>query len=296
MRSEELEVNGFLKKLNDFSELVMFKHSVFSLPFIFIAMLVASYLDSGSGWFGWKLLFLGMLAAVSARNFAMGVNRYLDRDIDILNPRTKNRPSVDGRVSNGQMLLFIVVNALIFIGVAYLINTLAFELSVPILIVLGAYTVFKRFSALAHLILGVSLGLAPIAGVVAVSGEITLWSVYLAVGVMFWVAGFDLLYSLQDMAFDKANNLHSIPSKFGAETTMLIAKVFHVLAVLFWALFIMDANLGIWGEAAVLFAALMLTYEHYLVNKDFTKIDRAFFTVNGYLGFVFLFFIILEVI
>jgi len=296
MKSEELQQSGFLKKLNDFSELVMFKHSVFSLPFIFIAMLVASYLDSGSGWFGWRLLFLGTIAAVSARNFAMGVNRYLDRDIDILNPRTKNRPSVDGRVSNGQMLLFIVINALIFISVAYLINALAVELSVPILMVLGAYTFFKRFSALAHLILGVSLGLAPIAGVVAVSGEITLWSVYLATGVMFWVAGFDLLYSLQDMAFDKANNLHSIPSKLGAEKTMLIARVFHVLAVLFWALFIVNAKLGIWAETAVLFAAVMLTYEHYLVNKDFTKIDRAFFTVNGYLGFVFLSFIILEVI
>ena len=285
-----------MQKLNDFSELVMFKHSVFSLPFIFIAMLVASYLDTGAGWFGWKLLLLGTVAAVSARNFAMGVNRYLDRDIDILNPRTKNRPSVDGRVSSGQMLLFIVVNAFLFIVVAYFINSLAFKLSVPILVVLGAYTFFKRFSALAHLILGVSLGLAPIAGVVAVSGEITLWSVYLATGVMFWVAGFDLLYSLQDMAFDKANNLHSIPSKFGAEKTMMIARVFHSLTVVFWVGFVVNAKLGILAEVAVMFAAVMLTYEHYLVNKDFTKIDRAFFTVNGYLGFVFLFFIILEVV
>ena len=295
MSNEGSERKGFLQKLNDFSELVMFKHSVFSLPFIFIAMLVAAYLDTGSGWFGWKLLLLGTVAAVSARNFAMGVNRYLDRDIDILNPRTRNRPSVDGRVSDTQMVLFILVNALIFIGVAYLINALAFALSVPILLVLGAYTFFKRFSAMAHLILGVSLGLAPIAGVVAVSGEITAWSVWLAAGVMFWVAGFDLLYSLQDMEFDKANNLHSIPSKFGAKKTMLIARVFHVMAVLFWAAFVVSAQLGIWTEAAVVFAALMLTYEHYIVNKDFTKIDRAFFTVNGYLGFVFLFFIILEV-
>jgi len=291
MKSEELKRNIFIEKLNHFSELVMFKHSVFSLPFIFIAMLVAA-----DGWFGWKLLFLGTLAAISARNFAMGVNRYLDRDIDVLNPRTKGRPSVDGRVSNTQMVLFIIVNALIFIAVAYFINTLAFQLSVPILLILGAYTLFKRFSALAHLILGVSLGLAPIAGVVAVTGEITAWSVYLALGVMFWVAGFDLLYSLQDMAFDKANNLHSIPSRFGANKTMWIARVFHLLAVLFWIWFITAATLGLWGQLAVLFAAVMLTYEHYLVNKDFTKIDKAFFTVNGYLGFVFLLFIIMEVL
>ncbi len=291
MRSEELKVNVFLKKLNDFSELVMFKHSVFSLPFIFIAMLVAA-----EGWFGWKLFFLGTLAAISARNFAMGVNRYLDRDIDVLNPRTKGRPSVDGRVSNTQMVFFIIINALVFIAVAYFINTLAFQLSVPILLVLGAYTLFKRFSALAHLILGLSLGLAPIAGVVAVTGEITGWSVYLALGVMFWVAGFDLLYSLQDIEFDKANDLHSVPSRFGAKNTMWIARVFHLLTVLFWVWFITAAQLGLWAQLAVLFAAVMLSYEHYLVNKDFTKIDKAFFTVNGYLGFVFLLFIIMEVL
>jgi len=284
-------VNNFKKILADFSELVMFKHSVFSLPFIFIAMLVAA-----NGWFGWKLLFLGTLAAVTARNFAMGVNRYLDRDIDILNPRTKGRPSVDGRVSNAQMLGFIVINALLFVVVAYFVNDLAFKLAVPILMVLAAYTLFKRFSAAAHLILGVSLGLAPIAGVVAVSGEITAWSVYLAIGVMFWVAGFDLLYSLQDIEFDKENGLHSIPSRFGAKNTMHIAKVFHILAVVFWGWFVADAGLGIWAQLSVLFSAIMLGYEHYLVNKDFTKIDRAFFTVNGYLGFVFLIFIILEVL
>jgi len=296
MRNEEPKKSGFLQKLNDFSELVMFKHSVFSLPFIFIAMVVASYLDTGSGWFGWKLLLLGTLAAVTARNFAMGVNRYLDRDIDILNPRTKDRPSVDGRVSEGQMIGFIVINALAFVTVAYFVNTLALKLSLPILAVLGAYTYFKRFSALAHLILGISLGLAPIAGVVAVSGTVTIWSVLLATGVMFWVAGFDLLYSLQDMEFDKQHNLHSIPSKFGAVNTMRIARVFHLLTVLFWYLFVNSAGLGIWAYAAVVFAAMMLGYEHYLVNKDFTKIDKAFFTVNGYLGFVFLILIILEVL
>ncbi len=269
----------------------MFKHSVFSLPFIFIAMLVAAH-----GWFGWRLFFLGILAAVSARNYAMGVNRYLDRDVDILNPRTKNRPSVDGRVSNEQMVGFIVVNALLFIVVAYYVNTLAFQLSLPILFVLGAYTFFKRFSSMAHLILGVSLGLAPIAGVVAVDGEITLWSVYLAVGVMFWVAGFDLLYSLQDMAFDKAHGLHSIPSKLGANKTMWIPRLFHFLAIVFWAAFVVAAGLGFWSQLAILFSAIMLSYEHYIVNKDFTKIDKAFFTVNGYLGFVFLILIIVEVL
>jgi 4-hydroxybenzoate polyprenyltransferase len=283
-------MNSIKTKLANLSEMVMFKHSIFSLPFIFIAMLVAS-----DGWFGWKLLFLGTIAAVSARNFAMGVNRYLDRDIDVLNPRTKDRPSVDGRVSNLTMQIFIIVNAFIFIAVAYFINPLAFKLSFPILAILGAYTLFKRFSSMAHLILGLTLGLAPIAGVVAVSGEITIWSLYLAGGVLFWVAGFDLLYSLQDIEFDKEHGLHSIPSQFGAKNTMLIAKVFHFTTIVLWLIFIQSANLGLFATLAVLLSAVMLTYEHYLVNKDFTKIDKAFFTVNGYLGIMFFILIILEV-
>ena len=279
-----------MEKLSDYSELVMFQHSIFSLPFIFIAMLVAA-----DGWFGWKLFFLGILAAVSARNFAMGVNRYLDRDIDALNPRTKGRPSVDGRVNERSMQLFIVGNALLFIVTAYFINTLALVLSIPILIILAAYTYFKRFSAAAHLILGVSLGLAPIAGAVAVLGEIPLWSVYLAAGVTFWVAGFDLLYSLQDMAFDRAHGLHSIPAKLGEKKTMMIARFSHLLAVIFWGLFVSPSNIGSYGVLAVIVSTLLLGYEHYLVFENPKKIDKAFFTVNGYLGFVFLLFIILGV-
>lgn len=277
-------------KISALSEMVMFKHSIFSLPFIFIAMLVAA-----DGWFGWKLFFLSILAAVTARNFAMGVNRYLDRDIDKLNPRTQNRPSVDGRVSMATMIRFIVFNGLGFFLVAYAVNDLAFVLAFPILFVLGIYTVFKRFSSLAHVVLGLSLGLAPIAGVVAVSAEITLWSLYLSLGVVFWVAGFDLLYSLQDIEFDKAHGLHSIPSKYGTQQTMYLAKLFHLLTIIFWVLFVIEANLTWFSYLAVILSALMLMYEHYLVNKDFTKIDKAFFTVNGYLGIVFLVLIILEV-
>ena len=221
-------------------------------------MVIASKLENDTAWFGWKLLFLGVLAAVTARNFAMGVNRYLDRDIDILNPRTKNRPSVDGRVSNATMVTFILVNALAFVVVAYFINSMALMLSVPILMILGAYTLFKRFSSLAHIILGVSLGLAPIAGVVAVTGEITTWSLFLAGGVVFWVAGFDLLYSLQDIEFDKANNLHSIPSTFGAKNTIHIAKVFHAATIVLWVFFIKSAGLGLFATVAVVLSAIIL--------------------------------------
>lgn len=282
-------MNKLLKTLQNFNELVMFQHSIFSLPFIFIAMIV-----SADGWFGWYLLMMGALAAVTARNFAMGLNRYADRDVDIKNPRTASRPSVDGRLSANAILIFTIVNALGFVVVAYFINTLAFYLSVPILAVLGSYSYFKRFSALAHIILGISLGLAPIAGVVAVEAAIPLWSIYLSVGVLFWVAGFDLLYSLQDIEFDKQEGLHSIPSRFGAKNTFRIAQVFHVLTIVFWALFVREAGLDIFAHMAVMFSMFMLAYEHYLVSRDFSKIDRAFFTINGYLGIIFILLIILE--
>ena len=287
-------MNNIIKKLNDFNELVMFKHSIFSLPFIFIAMVVSSGQVNGSAWFGMKLFVLGIFAALTARNFAMGFNRYIDRDIDALNPRTINRPNVDGRISASQMLVFTLANALGFIFVAYFINDLALQLSIPILIIIGSYSYFKRFSYLAHIILGISLALAPIAGVVAVSETIPFWSIALSIGVMFWVAGFDLLYSLQDIDVDKELGLHSIPSKFGAEKTMKISKIFHMLTIAFWLLFAITSGSSYFAYLAVIISALMLSYEHYLVNKDFRKIDRAFFTVNGYLGIIFLILIIID--
>jgi len=275
--------------MKKYLELVKFSHTIFSIPFILIAMVVAA-----NGWFGWRLLILGIIAAVSARNFAMAVNRYLDRDIDAKNPRTANRPSVTGEVSDKEMLFFIFINALVFIIDSYFINDLAFKLSIPVLIVLGGYSYFKRFSEFAHLVLGLSLGLAPIAGAIAVSNSIPCWSVFLAFGVMFWVAGFDILYSLQDMEFDKKEGLYSIPAKIGERGALFISKMFHIFAVIFWALFVAYANLGFFAWIAVMIGAVMLYYEHKLVNKDFRNIPKAFFDVNGFLGIVFLILIIID--
>lgn len=280
----------WVEKARHFNELVMFKHSVFSLPFIFIAMLVAA-----QGWFGFSLLLLGALAAVTARNFAMGFNRYIDAAYDAQNPRTQNRPSVDGRLDSTSVLLFTLINGIVFVVIAALINSVAFWLSFPVLAVLAAYSYFKRFSSSAHLMLGVALAFAPLAGTIAVLASTTLASWLLALGVLFWVAGFDLLYSLQDVEFDKANNLHSIPSQYGVKATMALSKLFHIEAVTFWALFSSAAEVGFFGWLAVIMSALFLSYEHYLVQKDFKQIDRAFFTVNGYLGFVYLFCIMLDI-
>ena len=275
--------------MKKYLELVKFSHTIFSIPFILIAMVVAA-----NGWFGWKLLVLGILAAVSARNFAMAVNRYVDKDIDAKNPRTQDRVSVTGEVSDDEMKLFIIANALIFIGVAYMINDLAFKLSIPILIILGGYSYFKRFSEFSHLVLGLSLGLAPIAGAVAITNSIPCWSVFLAIGVMFWVGGFDILYSLQDMEFDKKEGLYSIPSRISQEGAIFISSMFHILSVVFWALFVAYAHLGFFAWVAVIASAFMLYYEQTLVRKDYKNIPKAFFDVNGYLGIIFLILIILD--
>jgi len=276
-------------QIKKYLELVKFSHTIFSLPFILIAMIVAA-----NGWFGWKLLILGILAAVSARNFAMAVNRLVDRDIDAKNPRTQDRVSVTGEISTKEIKLFILANALIFIGTAYLINDLAFKLSIPILIILGAYSYFKRFSAFSHIVLGISLGLAPIAGAIAVTNSIPCWSVFLAIGVMFWVGGFDILYSLQDMEFDKNEGLFSIPAIVGEKGALFISKMFHVFAVIFWFLFVAYAKLGFFAYIGVIISALMLYYEQKLVDKDYKNIPKAFFDVNGFLGIIFLAFIILD--
>ena len=285
-----------IKKLKDIAELIVFKHSVFALPFIFVAMIVASKIENGSAWFGFKLLILGTLCAVSARNFAMAFNRYQDEDIDKLNPRTASRPSVDGRIGKGNMQLFIAANALIFIICAYFVNSLAFWLSFPILVVLGGYSLFKRFSELAHLVLGLSLGLAPIAGVVAVSATIPLWSVLLCLGVTFWVAGFDLLYSLQDIKFDQENKLFSIPAIYGDKATLFLSAIFHALAFILWLLFAWAAGLGAMAFFGIVVSGVILFFEHRIVRRDFSKIDRAFFTLNGYLGILFFIFVWISVL
>ncbi len=280
-------VAKIIQVLRDINELIVFKHSVFALPFIFIAMCVASFLQGGSAWFGWRLCVLGVLCAVSARNFAMATNRLLDAKIDAPNPRCATRPSVDGRIGRGNLLAFIALNAVVFVAVAWAINPLAFKLAVPILAVLAGYSLFKRFSAAAHLVLGLCLGLAPVAGCIAVSGGVSAWAAVLCAGVMFWVAGFDVLYSLQDLDYDRKAGLHSIPARFGAAGAMRISAAFHALAVAGWAGFVWLAGLGAVAWCGVAINAAILCAEHCIVRRDFSKIDRAFFTLNGYLGVAF---------
>ncbi|EDP8373296.1 4-hydroxybenzoate polyprenyltransferase [Campylobacter upsaliensis] len=283
-------------KIKDILELVVFKHSIFALPFLLSAMIVASKLKNDSVWFGFSTLILGIICAVSARNFAMATNRLMDEDIDKDNPRCKDRPNISGRIGKMSVWGFILVNALVFIVCSYFINPLAFYLSFPVLFLLAFYSAFKRFSSLAHLVLGFCLGLAPVAGSIIVLGEIHLFSVILCLGVTFWTAGFDLLYSLQDMEYDKKVGLHSVPAKFGASATLFISAFCHFLATLFWLLFVWVAPLGGLAFFGVLICGAILMAEHLIVRKNFAHIDRAFFTLNGYLSVVFFIFVLVDLL
>ncbi|EAK0466506.1 4-hydroxybenzoate polyprenyltransferase [Campylobacter upsaliensis] len=283
-------------KIKDILELVVFKHSIFALPFLLSAMIVASKLKNDSVWFGFSALILGIICAVSARNFAMATNRLMDEDIDKDNPRCKDRPNISGRIGKMSVWGFILVNALVFIVCSYFINPFAFYLSFPVLFLLAFYSAFKRFSSLAHLVLGFCLGLAPVAGSIIVLGEIHLFSVILCLGVTFWTAGFDLLYSLQDMEYDKKVGLHSVPAKFGASATLFISAFCHFLATLFWLLFVWVAPLGGLAFFGVLICGAILMAEHLIVRKNFAHIDRAFFTLNGYLSVVFFIFVLVDLL
>ncbi|EAK2872614.1 TPA: 4-hydroxybenzoate polyprenyltransferase [Campylobacter upsaliensis] len=283
-------------KIKDILELVVFKHSIFALPFLLSAMIVASKLKNDSVWFGFSALILGIICAVSARNFAMATNRLMDEDIDKDNPRCKDRPNISGRIGKMSVWGFILVNALVFIVCSYFINPLAFYLSFPVLFLLAFYSAFKRFSSLAHLVLGFCLGLAPVAGSIIVLGEIHLFSVILCLGVTFWTAGFDLLYSLQDMEYDKKVGLHSVPAKFGANATLFISAFCHFLATLFWLLFVWVAPLEGLAFFGVLICGAILMAEHLIVRKNFAHIDRAFFTLNGYLSVVFFIFVLVDLL
>lgn len=283
-----------MQKLKNILELIVFKHSIFALPFLLVSMLSAIKLYDLSFNDIWLKFILALLCAVSARNYAMALNRLLDADIDILNERTKNRPSVDGRVGRFNLALFIIANACIFVLLAYFINELCFYLSFFTLILLGSYSLFKRFSYLAHIILGLSLGFACIAGEIVLTNSVSSYSIALCFAVCFWTAGFDCLYALQDLEFDKNQELFSIPSCFGEKATLFIAAIFHLIAFLFWLVFLASVNAGFYAYLGLIIVGLMLILEHIIVRKNTKNIERAFFDINAFISILFLVFFIID--
>ena len=272
--------------VSNYLSLIKFSHTVFALPFALLGFFLAVKTTEKN--FDWKLLGLVVLCMVFARSAAMAFNRLIDTDVDKENPRTAIREIPAGVIGKGSALVFVVLNSLFFIVATYFINTICFYLSPVALLVILGYSYTKRFTFLCHLILGLGLSLAPIGAWLAVTGEFAVLPVLFSFAVLFWVSGFDIIYALQDEAFDKSKGLHSIPAAIGTKNALLLSSIFHFFSADFIlaAGFIGNAGMYYWIAAAI-FSGLLL-YQHSLVKpNDLSKVNIAFFTTNGIASIVF---------
>lgn len=264
------------------ARMVKIEHSIFALPFAYLGMLWAA-----DGWPGWKIFLALTVAMVAVRSFAMAVNRLADLPIDAKNPRTLTRPLVTGELKVSETLVFIAVSALVFAGACWQLNALCLALSPLALVWSALYSFTKRFTFLCHFFLGTVLGLAPLAGWLAVSPEIALAPVLWALRT-FWVAGFDILYACQDSEFDRAEGLHSLPAGRGADR----AVAFDLQPCDNSPLFLLagwSAGAGLVYAGFCLVVAVILLFEHRLISADdLSRVNLAFFTLNGFVA-VFLF-------
>ena len=263
--------------------MVKFSHSIFALPFALSSVWLAS-----GGPPQPRVLLLVVLCTVAARTAAMAFNRLVDRRIDALNPRTQNRELVSGEVSVPKAALGVVIFSGVFIAGAFALNPLSGWLSIPVLVVLLGYSFAKRVTWLAHLVLGLALGLAPLGAWLAVTGELDSGiaaPLLLALGVMTWVAGFDLIYSCQDVEFDRQQALHSIPARFGIARALSWSSGLHVATAAALIAFGLVAHLGGLYWAALIVVLVLLVWQHRLVSaEDLSRVDMAFFSLNGWVG------------
>lgn len=277
-------MTAVLQKITVFMEMIKFSHTIFALPFaLSAALLAARGLPSVR-----QILFI-VLAMVGARTAAMAMNRLIDAEIDAKNPRTAGRALPAGLLSRGAVVLAIGLSVALLLWSAAMLNPLCLKLSPIALFFLVLYSYCKRFTALAHVVLGICLAAAPIGAWVALRGAIELPAIVLGLLVLFWVAGFDILYALQDLDYDRSAGLHSIPVALGVNGSLWLARLFHLLtlALLVWLILLL--GLGIWFWAGSGLMATMLLYEHWLLRGgDLTKLDAAFFTMNGYISLTFL--------
>lgn len=269
--------------LGRYLSLVRFRHSIFALPFA----LQGAWLAAGGVPAAWDILWI-VVAAVAARTAAMAFNRLVDRGLDAANPRTAGRELPSGELSVGAVRALVVLASGVFVAAAFALNRLSGWLSFPVLLVLLGYSYVKRVSFLAHLVLGLALALAPLGAWIAVRGTIDRDMApvgLLAAAVWTWVAGFDLIYACQDAEHDRAAGLHSIPARFGVRRALQVSRALHVGTVALLAAFTLVAGLGWVYGAAVAGAAALLAWEQSLVAPDdLSRVDVAFFTLNGWVG------------
>jgi 4-hydroxybenzoate polyprenyltransferase len=276
------------------ANLVRLPHTVFALPFALVGVVLASYVAPIT----WSDVVWVVVAFTTARFAAMGFNRIVDRDIDALNPRTRSREIPSGTMSVREAGVAVVIASVIFFVAAWQLNTLCLVLSPLALAWVLFYSYTKRFTRWSHLVLGIGLSIAPVGGYLAITGH---WSdpwwmlIALATAVATWVGGFDILYALQDVSFDRENGLYSVPSTFGEANALGIARILHFTTVVALGVAGLGAGAGEVYFAGVAVAGFLLLYEHSLVKaNDFSRLDAAFFTMNGVISIVFLGFVFTE--
>jgi 4-hydroxybenzoate polyprenyltransferase len=274
---------GLIAKLRTTLEMIKFEHSIFALPFALTGAMLAV-----RGWPTWRQVFWLIVAMVGARSAAMTFNRIADLKLDELNPRTRMRPLPSGQISLRFALGFTLLSGALLVLAAHELNPLAFKLSPLALAVLIAYSYTKRFTVLSHVVLGSCLGMSPIAAWIALRGEVSLSVLLLGGAVTLWTAGFDIIYACQDVDFDHALGLHSVPRRYGITAALYASAVLHVLMLVLLVTVARMENLGWIALVGLLFVAALLTYEHALVKpSDLSRVNAAFFNVNGYISVLF---------
>ena len=277
----------------NFLSLVKFSHTVFAMPFAIVGYFLA--IETANTRFDWTLFIKIVACMVLGRNAAMAFNRYADREIDKINPRTFVREIPAGVISPRSAMIFILINCLLFVGTTYLINDICFYLSPVALAVILGYSYTKRFTPLCHLVLGAGLALAPIGAYLAAAGHFAAVPLSFSFAVLFWVSGFDIIYALQDREFDKEQGLKSIPVILGAGNALLLSRILHVftsLCLLIPGWIIPGGNFYFAGWGIF---SLLLIYQHSLVKaNDLSRINFAFFTTNGIASILFSLFFLFD--
>lgn len=283
---------GIVRNIGVTLEMIKWEHSIFVLPFALCGAMLAA-----GGWpSGWQLAWI-IVAMVAARSAAMAFNRVADAAIDAANPRTRTRALPAGTLSRGFVSGFVVVCAAVFVLAASQLNRLSLLLSPVALAIVMLYSFTKRFTRWSHLVLGLAMGIGPTAAWIAVRGSLDPRILILTGVVLFWGAGFDVLYSCQDHEFDCEHGLHSVPRFFGIRNSLIISRLFHaiMLAMLGWT--IVAFGLGTWAMVGMGVVAVLLAYEHSLVRADdLSKLNAAFFTMNGFVSVLFFFFVAADVL
>ena len=281
----EVALPMFWNRLRVSLEMIKFEHSVFALPFALTSALLAFRVNPVEWAVAASKLLWIVVAMVSARSAAMAFNRVLDAEMDAKNPRTKMRHIPAGELSKGFAWSFVVGAALVFLLASWMLNSLCLLLAPVALGVVFFYSYTKRFTSLSHLVLGLSLGIAPAAAWIAVTGSLDLRILWLVAAVTFWTAGFDIIYSCQDFEFDRNHGLFSLPRRFGIASALGISRVLHAAMVGCLLALVAAFHLGWLSMAGVGAVILLLIYEHSLVRpKDLSRVNAAFFTVNGYVS------------